>query len=84
MLHQTNLSRLATRHNFAIAPAGPGDPFRGKGWRYTCLRCGWSFVVKGTTVIVLDDNGCPMRGKLADLRFDTFAEGPCPALADER
>jgi hypothetical protein len=81
---QTNLTRLATRHNFAIAPTGLGDPFGGKGWRYTCAWCNWSFVVKGRTVVVIDDDGSPMTGKKALVRFNTFAEGPCPALVDEQ
>lgn len=81
---QTNLTPPASRHEFAISRAGPDDPFHGKGSRYTCIHCKWSFIVKGLTVVVLDDNGRPMKGKLADMRFDTFADGPCPALADER
>jgi hypothetical protein len=68
------------RHEFAIGPAGPHDPFDGRGQRYTCIRCKWAFVVKGRQVVVLDDRGIPMPGEQAVARLDTFAQGPCPGI----
>ncbi len=63
-----------------IGPAGAGDPFQGKGQRYTCIRCKWAFIVRGRQVVVLDDCGQPMTREQGVERLNTFGEGPCPAI----
>ena len=82
---QRDTTPRAIRHEFAIGPAGPDDPFEGKGQRYTCIRCKWAFVVKGRHVVVLDDDGTLLAGDRALARLDTFAQGPCAGIrAQER
>ncbi len=73
-------STVAVRHEFAIGPASRGDPFDGKGQRYTCIRCKWAFVIKGRQVVVLDDRGTPMTREQGLKRLNTFSDGPCPAI----
>ena len=66
-------------HSYAISPAGPNDPFEGRGQRYTCVRCKHAFVVQGRKIVVLNDRDVPMTGNAALERLATFAAGPCIA-----
>jgi len=69
------------RHEFVIGPLCDSPLFRRKARRYYCIRCNWQFLVGEKKVVVLDDGGHPMAGPDSSTRFDTFEDGPCPALA---
>jgi hypothetical protein len=70
------------RHEFVIGPLCDSELFPRKARLYYCIRCKWHFLVCEKTVVVLDGYGHPMAGPDSSTRFDTFAEGPCPALAE--
>ena len=70
------------RHEFVIGPQCYSPLFRRKARLYYCLRCNWHFLVSENKVIVLDDDGHSMAGPDSSSRFNTFAEGPCPALVE--
>jgi hypothetical protein len=70
------------RHEFVIGPLCDSALFRRKARRYYCIRCNWHFLVSEKKVVVLDDDGHPMAGPDSTTRFNTFAEGPCPALIE--
>jgi hypothetical protein len=70
------------RHEFVIGPLCDSELFPRKARLYYCIRCKWHFLVCEKTVVVLDGYGHPMAGADSSTRFDTFAEGPCPALAE--
>lgn len=69
------------RHDFAIGPLCDSPLFRRKARLYYCIRCDWRFLVCDSRVVVLDEDGHPIVGTDSSNRFDTFTEGPCPALA---
>ncbi len=68
------------RHQFAIFRNAPNDPFSGRGEMYLCIRCKWSFAVRGRSIASLDESGAPISGKEAQARIATFEEGPCPGF----
>jgi hypothetical protein len=70
------------RHEFVIGPMCDSALFLQKARLYYCIRCNWRFLVCETTVVVLDGDGHPLTGPDSSTRFATFAEGPCPALAE--
>ena len=70
------------RHEFVIGPLCDSELFPRKARLYYCIRCSWHFLVCEKTVVVLDGYGHPMAGADSATRFDTFAEGPCPALVE--
>ena len=72
----------SVRHEFVIGPLCDSPLFRRKARLYYCIRCNWHFLVGEKKVVVLDNNGHPMAGPDSAARFDTFAEGPCPALVE--
>src|ERR1700733_9267991 len=72
----------SVRHQFVIGPLCDSALFRRKARRYYCIRCNWHFLVGEKKVVVLDNDGHPMAGADSSARFDTFAEGPCPALIE--
>ena len=72
----------SVRHEFVIGPLCDSALFASKARLYYCIRCKWHFLVCGKTVVVLDGYGHPMGGPDSSTRFDTFAEGPCPELAE--
>jgi hypothetical protein len=74
------LPAIKRRHQFAIFRNAPNDPFGGRGAIYLCVRCRWSFAVRGRTIVALDDSGAPMSGEESRARFATFEEGPCRGL----
>jgi len=76
------LQAPSLRHEFVIGPLCDSELFRRKARLYYCIRCKWHFLVCEKTVVVLDGYGHPMAGPDSATRFDTFAEGPCPALAE--
>ena len=69
------------RHEFVIGPMCDSPLFRRKARRYYCIRCNWQFLVSEKRVVVLGEDGTPLSGIDSAERFDTFEEGPCPALA---
>ena len=82
--HDTRPQRRSPslRHEFVIGPLCDTALFRSKARLYYCIRCRWHFLVSEKKVVVLDDDGHPMAGTDSSARFDTFAEGPCPALVE--
>jgi hypothetical protein len=68
------------KHDFVIGPRGKSDLFARPARLYYCIRCKWSFMVCGSTVAVLDEDGSPVVGDESLRRFNTLAEGPCPVL----
>jgi hypothetical protein len=72
--------RMATRHEFVIGPLCKHTVFQQKARLYYCMRCQWSFLVCGSKVAVLDEDGSPLGGDESRRRFTTFEEGPCPVL----
>lgn len=71
---------LKRRHQFAIFRDAANDPFGGRGEIYMCVRCHWSFAVRGRSIVALDDTGAPLSGEESRARFATFEDGPCPGL----
>ena len=78
----TQRHAASMRHEFVIGPLCDSALFRRKARLYYCIRCRWHFLVSEKKVAVLDDDGHPMAGADSSARFNTFAEGPCPALAE--
>jgi hypothetical protein len=70
----------ALRHEFAIGPLHQNPLFQRKARLYYCIRCKWSFLVSGTTVVALDKKGNPLAGAESANRVRTFAQGPCPRV----
>ena len=73
--HHTN-----SRHAFVIGPLCDSNLSSRKARLYYCRLCKWTFLVCGSHVAVLDENGEPLVGEESLSRFSTFEEGPCPAL----
>jgi hypothetical protein len=73
-------STASLRHEFAIGPLREHPLFKSKARQYYCIRCEWTYLVSGATVVVLDGNGSPLAGDEGTKRFNTFALGPCPVL----
>jgi hypothetical protein len=74
------LSADALRHNFVVGPLHKSDVTGEDSHLFFCARCRWRFLVSDSGVVVLGDDGGVMSGSGADLRFDSFERGPCPAL----
>jgi hypothetical protein len=72
------------RHEFVIGPLTDSPLFGRKARRYYCIRCNWQFLVSEKRVVVLGEDGAPLNRIDSVGRFDTFEEGPCPALAELR
>jgi hypothetical protein len=68
------------KHNFMVGPERHSELFGRPARLYYCIRCKWSFLVCGRTVVVLDEHEMPIVGEQGVRRFNTFAEGPCPVL----
>ncbi|HTT74660.1 MAG TPA: hypothetical protein VMF50_01610 [Candidatus Binataceae bacterium] len=68
------------RHSFAIGPLGDSYLFNGRARLYYCTRCRWNFLVSGSRVAVIDDDGRPISGEVANVKFQSFEDGPCPVL----
>jgi len=68
------------RHDYFVEDLG-----QAAGWlqphrhRYSCLRCGWAFIVEDGRgkVTALDEFGEPMSGLPSGARIQTFVDGPC-------
>ena len=68
------------KHDFVIGPQRHHELFGQPARLYYCLRCKWSYLVCGSSVAVLDEDGGPLAGEESLRRFNTLAEGPCPVL----
>ena len=68
------------RHEFVLGPVCDSSLFRRKARLYYCVRCKWRFLVCENRVSVLDQYGKPLPAADSTKRFNTFEEGPCPAL----
>jgi len=68
------------RHQFVIGPLCDTELCEGKARLYYCAKCKWCFLVCGSRVAVLDEDGSPLVGEDNLRRFNTFEEGPCPVL----
>jgi hypothetical protein len=68
------------KHDFLVGPQRHNELFGRAARLYNCMRCKWSFMVCGSTVAVLDEDGSPVVGEESLRRFNTFAQGPCPVL----
>jgi hypothetical protein len=73
-------SKSFLRHSFVIGPPGESNLFNRPARLYYCRRCNWRFLVCGNKVIVIDEGGAAVTGAESSNRFDTFQDGPCPAL----
>src|SRR5258708_14537627 len=69
------------RHEFVIGPLCDSSLFRRKARRYYCIRCNWQLLVSEKKGVVLAEDGTPLARNDSTHRFETFDEGPCPALA---
>jgi hypothetical protein len=76
--NQQQAARL--KHDFVIGPQRHNELFGRPARLYYCVRCKWSFMVGGSNVVVLDEDGSPLIGEESLRRFSTLAEGPCPVL----
>jgi hypothetical protein len=68
------------RHEFHIADLGqPRGWFRAHRYRYSCIRCGWAFLVEGHrgTTTALNEVGAPLPEPEHSQRVKTFSLGPC-------
>ena len=68
------------RHRFVIGPLCESDLCPGKSRLYYCCTCKWMFLVCGSRVAVLDEDGTPIAGEESLRRFKTFEQGPCRVL----
>ena len=67
------------KHDFFIEDLGrPPGWFKHHRYRYSCLRCGWAFLVESRGhLTALDEFGEQLPQPLQSLRVKTFALGPC-------
>ena len=70
----------SSRHEFVIGPLRESNLSSQKARIYYCRLCKWSFLVCGSRVAVIDEDGQPLVGRESSTRFSTFEEGPCPVL----
>jgi hypothetical protein len=70
----------ALHHNFVVGPLHQSTLTGEKCHLFFCARCRGRFLVSRSGVVVLDDDGAVMKGADAATRFDSFENGPCPAL----
>jgi hypothetical protein len=71
---------VSLRHDFVIGPQRYSDLFGRPAQLYHCVRCKWSFMVGASKVVVLDEHQRPIVGAESLKRFNSFGQGPCPAL----
>jgi hypothetical protein len=74
------------KHDYFIEHLGqPRGWFKAHRYRYTCLRCGWAFLVENWTgkVSALEEADQPLSDSVRILRVSTFKDGPCDPAAKE-
>ncbi len=73
------------RHDYFIEDLGQeAGWFKPHRHRYSCLRCGWAFIVEDGCgkVTALNEFGAPMSGLSNGARVQTFVDGPCIPSCD--
>jgi hypothetical protein len=73
------------KHDYFIEDLGQATSwFKFHRHRYTCLRCGWAFIVEDGRgrLTALNEFGAPMSGLLNGGRVQTFVDGPCIPSGD--
>ncbi len=67
------------KHDYFIEDLGrPAGWFKTHRYRYSCLRCGWAFVVESRGRLrAVDGGGEPLSGLENIRRVQSFVVGPC-------
>jgi hypothetical protein len=68
------------KHNYHIEDLGrPQGWFKAHRYRYTCVRCGWAFLVENWSgkIRALASGNQPLPGPEGARRLATFVDGPC-------
>lgn len=70
------------RHDHFIEDLGqPAGWFKAHRYRYSCLRCGWAFIVESRgKITALGDAEEPLSEPQNSGRVKTFVDGPCAPL----
>jgi hypothetical protein len=71
---------ILMRHEYHIEDLGqPRGWFRAHRYRYSCIRCGWVFLVEGYRGITtaLNELGGHLTEPEQSRRVETFGLGPC-------
>ncbi|HKD68531.1 MAG TPA: hypothetical protein VKB84_16915 [Candidatus Binataceae bacterium] len=74
---------MSVKHDYFVEDLGqPRGWFKAHRYRYSCLRCGWAFLVEGSRgkLTALEGYDAPMSGPAAAIRIKTFVSGPCEPL----
>jgi hypothetical protein len=69
-----------TRHDFAIGPVCEGGVHQRNSKLYYCIHCKWSFLVTGTKISALGENGAWLDTDESQRRLATFERGPCHVM----
>jgi hypothetical protein len=72
------------KHDFFIEDLGqPRGWFQAHRYRYSCLRCGWAFLVEGHRgdISALNELGGRLSEPEHSRRVQTFGLGPCAPLS---
>jgi hypothetical protein len=70
---------IAMKHDYFIEDLGQAVGwFKPHRYRYSCLRCGWKFMVEDRGMVnALDEFGGSLPRPLNAARVQTFVDGPC-------
>lgn len=71
------------KHDYFIEDLGqPRGWFKAHRYHYSCLRCGWKFIVESWAgkVQALGERGELLSGPDAVRRVQSFTDGPCEPL----
>jgi hypothetical protein len=77
---------MAMKHDYFIVDLGqPRGWFKAHRYRYSCLRCGWAFIVENWSgkvrAVGKGDEALPDTQSIR--RVETFVAGPCEPLSAE-
>ncbi len=77
--------QMATlKHDFFIEDLGqPRGWFQAHRYRYSCLRCGWAFLIEGHrgAISALNELGGRLSEPEHGRRVQTFSLGPCAPVS---
>jgi hypothetical protein len=70
------------KHDYFVEDLGQPDGwFKAHRYRYSCLRCGWAFIVANRgRITALGEADVPLSEPQNSGRVRTFVEGPCTPL----
>jgi hypothetical protein len=69
------------KHDFFIEHLGqPSGWFSAHRYRYSCLRCGWRFLIEGAKPQPVGEHDDPLSSIESSRRVKTFFDGPCEIL----